>query len=343
MNKLITTLTDEQLAGQRLMVGFEGTTFNDDLKHLIGTLCVGGVILFSRNIESPEQLSDLCQSIQNYAREIGHTSLLISIDQEGGVVARLKPPFTTFPGNPAIGKDNSDQGAIDFAEITARELREVGINMDLAPVVDVAPAGFDSVMKDRIFSNDPGRVGHLGAVVIRHLQNNKIAACAKHFPGIGHTTLDSHLDLPYLGKERDELDTFDLVPFRAAIAAGVRSVMLSHVVYASIDPEWPASLSKKVASDLLRGEMGFQEVILTDDLDMGAIARHYDIVTITNQILDGDIDIILLCHTLSKMESAYEQVLADIKNSPEGKERNIESVKRILRLKENCINEKHSE
>ncbi len=337
MNKLIKTLTDEQLAGQRLMVGFEGTTFNDNLRHLIGTIRVGGVILFSRNIESPEQLADLCQSIQNYAREIDHPPLLISIDQEGGVVARLKPPFATFPGNPAIGKENSDQGAIDFAEITAGELREAGINMDFAPVVDVAPVGFDSIMKDRVFSNDPGRVGHLGAVVIRHLQKNKIAACAKHFPGIGHTTLDSHLDLPYLDKGRDELDTFDLAPFRVAIAAGVRSVMLSHVVYTSIDPEWPASLSKKVASDLLRGEMGFQEVILTDDLDMGAIAKYYDIVTITRQILEADIDIILLCHTLSKMESAYEQVLADIRSSSEGKERSVRSVARILSLKEKCV------
>lgn len=331
---MLETLTDEQLAGQRLMVGFEGTRLNDTLKYLIDTLCVGGVILFTRNVESPDQLADLCGSIQNYAGEIGHPSLLISIDQEGGVVARLKPPFTTFPGNPVIGRQESDGGAIDFAEITARELGRAGITMNFAPVVDVAPAGFDSIMKERIFSNDPERVAHLGSVVIRHLQKNGIAACAKHFPGIGHTTLDSHLDRPYLDKGREELEGFDLIPFRTAVAAGVYSVMLSHIVYTALDPEWPASLSKTIAHDLLREEMGFQGVVLTDDLDMGAIAKHYNMETITQQIVDADIDIVLLCHSLAKMESAFEQVLGYIRRSAEAKERCIQSVGRILQLKE---------
>ena len=330
-------LTDEQLAGQRLMVGFEGTTLNSALKYLVDKLCVGGLILFSHNIVSPVQLADLCASVQDYARTTGHPPVLIAIDQEGGVVARLKPPFSTFPGNPAIGKEDSDQGAIEFAETTARELKEVGIHMNFAPVLDVAPAGFDSVMKDRIFSNDPDRVAHFGGVVIQHLQQHKIAACAKHFPGIGHTTLDPHLDLPYLDKGRDAMDTFDLIPFRAAIVLGVYAVMLSHVVYTAIDLQWPASLSRKVARDLLRGELGFQGVVLTDDLDMGAIAKYYDMDTITKQVLEAEVDIILLCHTLSKMEAAYDQVLANIKSASEARERSIRSIRRILRLKEKCV------
>jgi beta-N-acetylhexosaminidase len=331
------TLTDEQLAGQRLMVGFKGITLNSALKYLIDKLCVGGLILFSRNIESPGQLADLCASVQNYTHTTGHPPLLIAIDQEGGVVARLKPPFSIFPGNPAIGNEDSDRGAIEFAETTARELKEVGIHMNFAPVLDVAPAGFDSVMKERIFSNDPDRVAHLGGVVIQHLQQQKVAACAKHFPGIGHTTLDSHLDLPYLNKGREAIDTFDLVPFRAAIATGVYAVMLSHVVYTAIDPQWPASLSRKVASDLLRGELGFQGVVFTDDLDMGAIAKYYDMDTITKQVLEAEVDIILMCHTLSKMEAAYNQVLSNIKSASEARERSMRSVRRILRLKERCV------
>ena len=333
----IDDLTDEQLAGQRLMVGFEGVRFNDTLRYLIDTLCVGGLILFSRNIESPQQLADLCRSIQAYAKRMGRPPLLISIDQEGGVVARLPSPFTTFPGNPAIGKQDSDQGAIDFAEITSRELKKAGINMNLAPVMDVAPIGFDSVMKKRIFSHNPGRVAHLGSIIIRYLQKNRIAACAKHFPGIGHTTLDSHMDLPCLNKGRDELDSFDLAPFRAALKADVSAVMLSHVVYMSIDPDWPASLSKKVAYDLLRNDLGFQGTVLTDDLDMGAIAKHYDIALIIRRILDADIDIVLLCHTLSTMRSAFEEVIAGIKDLPEARKRCAKSVDRIFRLKERCV------
>ena len=177
----------------------------------------------------------------------------------------------------------------------------------------------------------------IAAKQVQHLQQHGIAACAKHFPGIGHTTLDSHLDLPYLDKGRQAMDTFDLVPFRAAMAAGVYAVMLSHVVYTALDPQWPASLSKKVACDLLRGELGFQGVVLTDDLDMGAIAKYYDMDTITKQVLEAEVDIILLCHTLSKMEAAYDQVLSNIKSASEGKERSIRSVRRILRLKERCV------
>jgi beta-N-acetylhexosaminidase len=133
------------------------------------------------------------------------------------------------------------------------------------------------------------------------------------------------------------MDRFDLVPFRAAIEAGVYAVMLSHVVYTALDPQWPASLSKRVARDLLRGELGFQEVVLTDDVDMGAIANHYDMDTITKQILEAEVDIILLCHTLSKMEAAYDQVLSNIKSASEERGRSIRSVRRILRLKERCI------
>lgn len=328
------TFTDEQLAGQRLMVGFEGTDFNEDLEFLIDRLKVGGVILFSINIESPDHLKDLCGSIQEYALSCGQPPLLIAVDQEGGQVARLKEPFTIFPGNPLM---KSDKDAIDFAEITAAELNQVGINMNMAPVMDISPEGFDSIMAGRTFGDNPSRVARMGVKVIEHLQLNNIMAVAKHFPGIGRTTLDSHLDMPVLNDDLSALEQFDLIPFNAGIQSGVCGVMLSHIFYPELDPQWPASLSPPIARDLLRRQMGFDGLVLTDDLDMGAIAKHYDIQTAIQQILSAEIDLTLICHKGPNIEIGFEEMLKGITDDPDLKARGIESVERIFNAKEKYL------
>ena len=326
----IDTFTEAQLAGQRLLVGFEGTVFNEDLRFLIERMKVGGVIIFSINIESPDQLKDLCGSIQDCALSCGQPPLLIAIDQEGGQVARLKEPFTIFPGNPHM---KSDRDAIDFAEITAAELNQVGINMNMAPVMDISPEGFDSIMAGRTFGNTPSRVARMGVKVIEHLQRNNIMAVAKHFPGIGRTTLDSHLDMPVLNDELSALQQFDLIPFNAGIQSGVCGVMLSHIFYPGLDPQWPASLSPPIARDLLRRQMGFDGLVLTDDLDMGAIAKHYDIQRAIQQILSAEIDLTLICHKGPNIEIGYEEMLKGISDNQNLKARGIESVGRILKAK----------
>jgi beta-N-acetylhexosaminidase len=172
----------EQCAGQRLMVGFEGIELNDELMFLIDTIKVGGIILFAQNLSNPEQIKHLCSSAQEYARSHLQPSLFIAIDQEGGKVARLKKPFTLFPGNPTM---EGPEDARHFALVTAAELKKIGINMNLAPVMDVAPKGINSVMAARVFGHDPQCVAELGATVIQFLQKNKIMSVAKHFPGIG--------------------------------------------------------------------------------------------------------------------------------------------------------------
>ena len=328
------TFSNEQLAGQRLMVGFEGTAFNADLKFLIQHLKIGGVILFSINIEAPDQLKELCRSIQDYAATCRQPAMFIAVDQEGGQVARLKEPFTIFPGNPHI---KSEKDAVDFAEITAAELHQVGINMNMAPVMDVSPEGRDSVMAGRSFGGNPSRVARLGVKVIKHLQQNNIMAVAKHFPGIGRTTLDSHLDMPVLNDDLPTLEQFDLIPFEAGIQSGVSGVMLSHVFYTNLDPAWPASLSPQIASRLLRQQMGFNGLVLTDDLDMGAITRHYDIHSVIQQILAADIDLSLICHKGPNIEIAFEDILQRITDSPEARQKGIESVDRIMRMKNTYI------
>jgi len=329
-----TTFSNKQLTGQRLMVGFEGTGFNEDLKFLIDRLNVGGVILFSINIESPDQLKELCRSIQDCARSCGQPPLFIAVDQEGGQVARLKAPFTIFPGNPHM---KSDKDAVNFAEITAAELKQVGINMNMAPVMDVSPDDSDSIMAKRTFGDNPSRVARLGVKVIEHLQLNDIMAVAKHFPGIGRTTLDSHLDMPVLHDELSVLEQFDLIPFKAGIQSSVCGVMLSHIFYAKLDPQWPASLSPPIANTLLRKQMGFDGLVLTDDLDMGAITKHYDIQSAIHQILAAEIDLTLICHKGPNIENAYEEILKELTDDPETKKRGIESVDRIMKAKRKFI------
>jgi beta-N-acetylhexosaminidase len=209
--------------------------------------------------------------------------------------------------------------------------------MNLAPVMDVAPKEIDSIMADRSFGHDPAWVSKLGVTVISHLQRNKIMAVAKHFPGIGRTVFDSHVDLPIFDGDLSELESCDLVPFEACIRSGVAGIMLSHIIYRKIDPQWPASLSQRVAAKLLRERMRFAGITITDDLDMGAINKHYDMKTVIRQILLAGIDITLICHKGPNIEVAYKEILQNLKDSPELKTEGIESVSRIMDLKEKYL------
>jgi beta-N-acetylhexosaminidase len=268
--------------------------------------------------------------VQNHAQDSGLPPLFIAIDQEGGSVARLGPPFTRFPGNPAI-RDAAD--AERFARITAIELAWVGINMNLAPVLDAAPEGFDSIMGQRVFSSDPQRVAELGRVVIAGLQAGGVMAVAKHFPGIGRTRLDSHLDLPRLDADLDSLEAYDLIPFQAAIQQQVAGVMLSHILYSGLDAQWPASLSTAIARDLLRKRMGFDGVVLTDDLEMGAIARHYGFDAAVRQVLRAQVDVALICHSAQLLRRAHAILVRKIGESEKRRVDAEASIGRILALK----------
>ena len=324
----------EQIAGQRLMVGFEGTKLSKELMFLIDTIKVGGVILFSGNLETPDQIKNLCSSIQKYALSKNQPPLFISVDQEGGQVARLKEPFTQFPGNPGMkGTDDAKH----FARTTAAELAGVGINMNMAPVLDVAPEDIQSIMAQRAFGSDPEYVSDMGAKVIEHLQRRGVMAVAKHFPGIGRTVLDSHLELPSLEVSLSDLKSFDLLPFAFAVNNDVAGIMLSHILYKKIDPVWPASMSSIIAKELLRDRMGYDGIVMTDDLDMGAVVKHYDIITATRKILSAEIDIVLICHKGPDIEKGFNEILRNITDSQEMKEKGEASLRRILKLKQRYL------
>ena len=326
---------DRLLAGQRLMAGFEGPGFNDDLRYLIETLNVAGIVLFSQNLEGPEEIRRMCAAAQACAADCGLPPLFIAIDQEGGPVARLKPPLAQFPGNPAIV---DEPGAEAFGRDAAADLVRVGVNMNFAPVVDVAALTLDSIMRGRSFVGGPEVVARLGGRVIESLQANGVMAVAKHFPGLGRTTADSHLDRPELDADPAEMAATDLVPFRAAIDRDVAGIMLSHVLYSGWDRAWPAGLSITIARELLREKMGFSGVVMTDDLDMGAIVRHYDMETVIRRVVRADVDLAMVCHRGPARQAAADALLALIRSDQAARRASLVAVERVLRLKRKYLN-----
>jgi beta-N-acetylhexosaminidase len=338
MERLIRNRSLEELVGQIFIVGFEGTRFNSDLSYFLKKLHVGGVIYFKRNVEDPFQLAELSRTLQEKALETSSIPLFVSIDQEGGPVARLMPPFRQFDSQQTMAASDDPQDMIRwFARTQAEELKLVGINMNLTPVMDVNRRGANGLMSSRAYGSDPEVVARLGSLCIKEFQQAGIMACAKHFPGIGDTDLDSHEDLPIQPKDKEELADVDLVPFRAAIQANTASIMAAHVKYPTYDSRHPASLSVPIIQGLLRQSLGYTGLIMTDDLEMGAISRHYEIEEAVILAFQGGNDCLLFCHTPEKIEKGYGQLLKAIKKGIISEEHFKKSLLRIFSLKQQYL------
>ena len=256
--------------GQLVVAGFAGYSVPAELRALAREWDLGGVVLFARNIEAPEQVAELTFELQELAQDI---PLWVCVDQEGGRVARLRAPFTEWPAMTGLGRRGESGLARRFATALADELSAVGVTLDFAPVLDLYDESADPVIGDRALSSDPATVSRLGRVIIEGFQNNGIAACAKHFPGHGAAGVDSHRELPVIEHSPERLREKEMAPFRAAIAGEVAAVMTAHVLYPALDEEHPASLSQTVVDEILRRELGHRGLVVTDDLDMGAITE----------------------------------------------------------------------
>lgn len=278
--------------GQLAIVGFDGATVPIELRSLAREFDLGGVILFARNVEDPRQVAELSREVRSLARDL---PLWVSVDQEGGRVARLKRPFTEWPPMATLGRSGDESLAERFARALARELRAVGISLDYAPVLDVRTNPANQVIGDRALHERAEEVARLGGAIVRALQSEGIAACGKHFPGHGDTLADSHHDLPVVEHPPDRLRAVELVPFRAAIDAKVSAIMTAHVLVPSLDEERPATLSAAVVTTLLREELGFSGAILSDDLQMKAIANRYPVARAAAAALAAGCDGLLIC------------------------------------------------
>ena len=335
IDTMITEMTIEEKVGQLIMVGFEGTRANATIETHIRERFVGGVVLFSRNIQSPQQTAELTNELRQLASATARQiPLFIGIDQEGGWVIRLKEGATVLPGNMALGATDSTALAEVAGEITAVELAAVGVNLNFAPVMDVNNNLDNPVIGRRSFGESPELVSRLGVPYIRGLQRKGVLATAKHFPGHGDTTVDSHFDLPTVNHDRERIHALELQPFRAAIDADVAAIMTAHIVYPAFDPDRPATLSPTILTNLLREELGFDGLLITDDMEMKAIDDRYRSGEAAVMAVEAGADIVMVLWTPTKQLEVFDALLSAVKSGRISQDRLDQSVKRILNSKE---------
>ena len=327
-------MTLREKVGQLFMIGFSGTTVSKDLTHVMGEYRPGGVILFSRNLKSVDQIVKLTNALQKLAPS---ERLFIAIDQEGGRVSRLPEGFTIFPPCAVLGQCDSSELVYAASSATAVELRAVGINMNMAPVLDVNTNPDNPIIGDRAFSASANQVSALGLATVAGLQDNKVMACGKHFPGHGDTSVDSHLELPKVSLSPDRIREVEIRPFRHAMENELASIMTAHVVYSALDDASPATLSSYILTAMLRKELDFQGLIVTDDLEMRAIVDHYGIGEAAVLAFRAGADMLLLCKEQEHIVAAMETVYEAVKKGEISEARLDTSLKRIAQAKQRFL------
>ncbi len=333
----ISNLTQKQKIAQLLMLGFSGTTLSPNIKRLIADYGLGGVILFARNISHPKQAADLCQELQDaalYGR--AGIPLFIGIDQEGGRVVRIKDGLTPLPPLAVLGKTGSEESAYSFACVLGRELRILGINMDFAPVLDINSNSNNPVIGDRSLGDNSELVSRLGIKLVKGLHDSGIIAVGKHFPGHGDTDTDSHISLPIVRQPLQILEQRELAPFKNAIGCGLNAIMSAHVLYPALDQNNPATLSSKILTGLLRDKLGFQGIVISDDLLMGAMDQN-KLSSLAVNALDAGVDILLFGRDDFPVESIINDIEQALTEKRISRKRLDDAVKNILRIKQKCL------
>lgn len=327
----INEMTLDEKIGQMVLSGFNGTDFNGELDTLINDLKVGGVILFSRNIEDSKQLKKLNLDIEEANKNI---PVFISIDEEGGRVNRLAKNIKRFESAKSIG----DKGDIKYAYENGKEigktLKAYKINMNFAPVLDIYSNSKNTVIGDRAFGNNEKIVETMGIATMQGLKDEDVIPVIKHFPGHGDTEVDSHIGLPVVEKSIDQLYDFELVPFKKAIESGAEAVMVSHILMKQIDDKNPATLSYNLITEILRNDMEFSNVIITDDMCMKAITNRLSVEEASIKSIKAGSDIILIGSDIGKTKSVIEKIKLAVERNEISEKRIDESVYRILKLKQ---------
>ena len=329
VDKLVANMSDADKVGQLLMIGIHGKTLNDDAKFMLNEYRVGGIILFDRNMESKDQVKSLIADINKTGKSAGLTPLFIGIDQEGGAVARMEDQLIKVPPAEELGKEPIEQ-AVSLAKQSGTELKDLGFNINFAPVADLG------LTYGRSFSTNPDDVVRYASAVGKAYDEAGLWYSYKHFPGIGKTDVDLHADTSVVPVSKETLlneDTKVFVDLIKQSKPNTYAIMVSHAMYPQIDADHPSSLSKAIITDWLRKDMGYNGVVVTDDMDMGALAKHYTFGDMAVQSILAGSDILLVCHEYEHMQEAYNGLMKAVKDGRISKERLDESVKRILLMK----------
>ena len=330
---LIKNMTITEKIGQMIMIGFYGYEINDDILYLLNRYHYGSIILFSRNIESESQLKQLTADLQKHSHE--KLPLFIAIDEEGGKVSRLRQiEDEVAPSQEEIGNTGDPTFAKDWAIKTSSKLKFLGININFAPVADIGSPDM------RSFSNDTDTVVNFVDNASRGYEDENFLYCLKHFPGIGKRVTDPHQEISSINVSRETLDKEDLLPFKSIIdnhPSDKFMIMVSHLKYPAIDADNSATLSYEVMTKLLREELGFEGIIITDDLEMGAISNHNTFSDVGVKAIKAGADVLLICHDYQHEQEVYLGVLEAIQNGELAEERINESIRRILKVKLNNL------
>ncbi|MGP4066361.1 beta-N-acetylhexosaminidase [Oceanobacillus sp. M65] len=330
----ISSMTIKEKVGQMLMIGFEGTQVNDQTRNFIQENHIGGVILFERNITDSKQLLNLNRELKELNADSQDIPLFISVDEEGGVVSRMPPKIVNLPDSKKIGDLNNTELAYQVGEAIGERVNAFGFNVTMAPVMDVNSNPDNPIIGKRAFGDNKEIVSKMGVEEMKGIQSKGIIPVIKHFPGHGDTDVDSHLGLPVVHNSLESIREMELVPFQKAIDHQADMTMVAHILLPEIDNEDPASLSKNVVTTMLREELGFDGVTITDDLTMGAILENYDIGDATVKAVQAGNDIVLVCHGDENKLKAVHSLTKAVESGAIKEERIDESVKRILHLKE---------
>ena len=340
MHSYSARMTLEEQIGQLLVAGFSGTTPSPEIIDLIRNYRIGGIILFSRNVQDAQQVLELTHNLQMIAKTAGHPApLLIAIDQENGIVQRLGQGTTLFPGNMALGAIGSEQIAYDVAQATGRELKALGINMNLAPVVDVNNNPANPVIGVRSFGEDPHQVARLAAAAVKGFRAAGVISDLKHFPGHGDTAVDSHLALPTISSTLEQLEAIELVPFKSGIEAGADSVMIAHISFPAVTHQeaLPATVSPAIVRGLLREKLSFDGVIISDCMEMNAVAETIGTERAAVMALQAGVDLVLVSHTYARQLGSIEAIQLALQAGDLPPEVVHRAAERVLTLKDRFL------
>lgn len=328
VDKIVASMSKTEKIGQMVMIGIQGTKVDDDSLYMLNQYHMGGVILFDRNMESLEQVKQLTSDLQAQSNE--KVPLFIGIDEEGGDVVRMAEKLTPAPSQKEIGATGDIEQAKTWAIKTAKSLKDMGINVNFAPVADVGSND------KRSYSTDANTVIDFVRAATKGYQQENIIYSLKHFPGIGKGKVDSHIDSSSIDVAKEVLMTEDILPFKTIIDESDPNdyfILVSHLKYLALDEEYPASLSSKIMTDLLRNKLGYKGIIITDDMEMGAVANHNDFRSIGVNAVKAGADIVLVCHEYKHQQEVYLGLLDAVNSGEISQERIDESIKRIIKVK----------
>jgi len=331
-------MTVKQMLGQKLIFGFQGTQLPEEFKDLIREYQIGNVILFRYNVVSADQLRRLCSEIQTLILETTGYPAFIVIDQEGGLVSRLPEDAVTVPCAMAVAATDKPENARIAAEITIRQLQGLGINFNMAPVLDVNTNPENPVIGVRSFSDDPERAARFGEATVRAYAGTGIYCCGKHFPGHGDTSVDSHLGLPRVDKTLEELEQAELIPFRRCIEAGIPAIMTSHILFPNIEKaNVPGTMSRTIITDLLKNKLGFKGLVFSDCMEMSAIQKYYGTAAGTVAAFKAGVDLAGISKSLNLMWDTAKAVKEAAEAGEFDMDEIRQSVEKILAVKKSMV------